>query len=91
MILQGWRRSIDKLAKCEISEASHLRMLIAALVMANWATLQMLFLYVAELVSAQRAIQMSVFTNGLIFVAYFAITNTPAIARNLKPIIGENE
>jgi len=91
MTLQGWRSSIDELAKGEISEASHLRMLIAALVMANWVTLQMLFLYVAELVPAQRAIQMSVFTNGLIFVAYFAITSSPAIARNFKRIIGENE
>ncbi len=84
MMPQKWRDAVDALANDEVSTASKSRMLIIALAASNWVTLQMILLYVTDLVPARSAVHMAVYATIIVFAVYAACSRLPAIARNLQ-------
>jgi formate/nitrite transporter FocA (FNT family) len=85
------RELIGELADIdEVPGDTKLRSLIAALAAANWITLMMILLVLADLKSAQSAAEFAVLMSGLLFAVHLILTRSPRIVRGtlrLKRVI----
>jgi hypothetical protein len=88
--LGDWRESVTELADGEIGPASHLRMLIVAIVASNWVTLQMMLLFVTDLMPAREAVEVSVYFTIVVFAGYFVVSRLPTIATHILRVGGSS-
>lgn len=82
--MQNWRETVNEIANDEIDGATRLRMLTSALVASNWVTLQMILLYVTDLLPARNAVRTSVFMAIVVLSFYFVLSRLPEIARKIQ-------
>jgi hypothetical protein len=80
---------VDDCAEAKLSGSSRLRMLITALVAANWVTLQIMLFYLTDLITGLLAVKIAIYTSIVLFGLNFVVSRLPSIARTIQIIGGQ--
>ena len=83
--------TIQAVAAEDVPAPAKLRMMMVSFGAANWVTLQMLLLYLADLTTARAAIQLSMAVSLAVFGAYFVFSRAPEIAYTVELLFIDRE